>query len=77
MAAIRPSGPTTSGALPVAFFVSAALAAFSMVLYLAGERLAFASVCRYTADLCQHPGWPLVAAAAFLAFGFLFRLNRL
>ena len=61
----------------MAFFISAVLAGFSLVLYLAAERHAFVSVCRHTLDLCQHPGWPLAAAAAFLAFGFLFRLNRL
>jgi hypothetical protein len=43
----------------MSFFIAAILGGFSGVLYLAGERQAFTSVCRYTIDLCQHPSWPL------------------
>ena len=59
----------------MSFVIAALLAAFSGVLYLAGERMAFSSVCSYTLDLCQHPSWPLFAAGAIMAFGFLFRLH--
>lgn len=59
------------------FFLSVCLAAFSAMLYLAGNRQAFTPVCGFTLDLCQHPSWPLFAAAAVLALGLLFRLNRL
>jgi hypothetical protein len=61
----------------MSIFISACLATFSAVLYLAGTRQAFSPVCRYALDLCQHPFLPLYAAAAILAFGMLFRLNRL
>jgi hypothetical protein len=61
----------------MSFFVSSALAALSLVLYLASTRQAFTSVCRYSLDLCQHPSWPLYAALAFVALGLLFRVNRL
>lgn len=61
----------------MSFFLGTCLAAFSAVLYLASARQAFTPVCRYTLDLCQHPSWPLYAAAAFMAFGLLFRVNRL
>ena len=60
----------------MAFFIAALLAAFSGVLYVAGEGTHFRSVCSYTLDLCQHPFWPLVAACGFGAFGLLFRVNR-
>jgi hypothetical protein len=60
----------------MSFFVAAILGAFSFVLYLASERQAFTSVCRYTFDLCEHPSWPLYLAAAFVAFGMLFRLQK-
>jgi hypothetical protein len=61
----------------MSFFIAAILGAFSAVLYLAGERQAFTSVCRYSFDLCQHPSWPLYLAAAFVVFGMLFRLQRM
>ena len=60
----------------MSFFIAAALGAFSGVLYLASERMAFTSVCRYTLDLCQHPFWPLYVAAAFAAFGALFQVQK-
>ena len=60
----------------MAFLIAIALAAFSGVLYLAGEGTYFRSVCSYTLDMCQHPFWPLVAAFGFGAFGLLFRINR-
>ena len=60
----------------MSFFIAAALSAFSAVLYLASERIAFSSVCRYTVDLCQHPTWPLFAAALVFAFGVLFQLQK-
>lgn len=60
----------------MSFIIAALLTAFSGLLYLSGERIAFNGVCRYTFDLCQHPGWPLVAAAAFAAFGLLFRVQQ-
>jgi hypothetical protein len=47
------------------------------VLHLAGDRLAFTGVCRYSLDLCQHPNWPLYVAVGVAAFGVLFRLNRI
>jgi hypothetical protein len=52
----------------MSFFIAAVLGAFSDVIYLAGERQAFTSVCRYTLDLCQHPSWPLYLAAVSVAF---------
>jgi hypothetical protein len=65
----------------MSFFIAGILGAFSGVLYLAGTRQAFTSVCRYTYtstfDLCQHPSWPLYLAAAFLVFGMLFRLQKM
>ena len=61
----------------MSFFIAAILGGLSGVLYLAGERQAFTSVCRYTFDLCQHPSWPLYLAAAFLILGMLFRLQKL
>jgi hypothetical protein len=60
----------------VSFFIAAILSAFSAVLFLAGERVAFTSVCRYTFELCQHPTWPLFVAAAFVALGALFQLQK-
>ena len=60
----------------MSFVIAAALSAFSAVLYLAAERIAFASVCRYTLDLCQHPSWPLFVAFAFAAFGALFQVQK-
>jgi hypothetical protein len=61
----------------MSFFIAAILGAFSGVLYLAGRRQAFTSVCWYSFDLCQHPSWPLYLAAAFLIFGMLFRLQKM
>jgi MYXO-CTERM domain-containing protein len=61
----------------MSFFIAAILGAFSFVLYLAGERQAFTSVCGYTFDLCQHPSWPLYLAAALVGLGMLFRLQRM
>jgi hypothetical protein len=61
----------------MSFFIAGLLAAFSAVLYLASQRQAFTSVCKYTFDLCQHPTWPLFAAAVFVAFGLLLRVDRL
>jgi hypothetical protein len=61
----------------MSIFISFCLAAFAGVLHLASQRQLFTPVCGYTLDLCQHPSWPLWGAAAFLAFGLLFRLNRL
>ena len=61
----------------MSFFIAAILGGFSGVLYLASQRQAFTSVCRYTFDLCQHPSWPLYLAAAFLILGMLFRLQRM
>ena len=61
----------------MSFFIAAILGGLSGVLYLAGERQAFTTVCRYTFDLCQHPSWPLYLAAAFLILGMLFRLQKL
>ena len=60
----------------MSFFIAAVLAAFSGVLYLAGQGGQLRSVCSYTLDLCQHPFWPLIAAGGFGAFGLLFRVNR-
>lgn len=60
----------------MSFFIAAVLAAFSAVLYLAGEHVAFTSVCSYTVDLCQHPLWPLFAAGGFAAFGALFQVQK-
>ena len=60
----------------MSFFVAAILAAYAFVLHLAGQRIAFSGVCYYSLDLCQHPAWPLYVAAAFLAFGLLFRINQ-
>ena len=61
----------------MSFIIAALLAAFSGVLYLANQRQAFTSVCAYTFDLCQHPSWPLWVAGAFVAFGLLFRADRM
>jgi hypothetical protein len=63
----------------MSFFIAAILGAFSGVLYLAGTRQAFTSVCRYsfTFDLCDHPSWPLYLAGAFIVLGMLFRVNRI
>lgn len=65
----------------MSFFIAAILTAFSGVLYLAGTGQAFTSVCMYTYstsfDLCQRPSWALYLAAAFFAFGMLFRLQRM
>lgn len=60
----------------MSFFIAAVLTAFSGVLYLAGERIAFTSVCRHTLDLCQHPFWPLYVAGAFAIFGALFQVQK-
>jgi hypothetical protein len=60
----------------MSFVIAGVLSAFSAVLYLAGERIAFASTCRYTVDLCQHPSWPLFVAAGFAAFGALFQVQK-
>jgi len=60
----------------MSFVIAIVLAVFSGLLYLAGERMAFGGLCYYTLDLCQHPGWPLAIAAAFVAFGLLFRIQE-
>ena len=60
----------------MSFFAAAILGVFSGVLYLAGERIVFTPICRYTFELCQHPTWPLWVAAAFVAFGLLFRVQQ-
>lgn len=60
----------------MSFFTAAALAVFSAVLYLAGERIAFGFVCRYTLDLCQHPFWPLYVALGFVALGTLLQVQK-
>lgn len=60
----------------MSFFIATILAAFSFVLYLAGQGEAFTQVCKYTLDLCQHPSWPLWIAGAFVAFGLLFRMQE-
>jgi hypothetical protein len=60
----------------MSFFIAAILVAFSGVLYLAGEHIAFTSVCRHTLDLCKHPTWPLYAASGFVALGALFQFQR-
>ena len=60
----------------MSFFIAAALSVFSAVLYLASERVAFVSVCRYTVDLCQHPSWPLYVAGLVFAFGVLFQVQK-
>jgi hypothetical protein len=61
---------------PMSFVIAGLLGTFSGVLYLASERQAFASVCRYTVDLCQHPSWPLFVAALVAAFGILFQVQK-
>jgi hypothetical protein len=61
----------------MSFFIAAILVAFSGVLYLAGDGQAFTSVCKYSFNLCRHPVWPLYLAAAFVAFGLLFRIQRM
>jgi hypothetical protein len=61
----------------MSFYVAAGFAAFSGVLYWASEGQAFAGVCKYTLDLCQHPSWPMYVAAGIFAFGLLFRADRL
>jgi hypothetical protein len=61
----------------MSFFIATILGAFAGVLYIAGEGQAFTSVCRYTFDLCRHPIWILAVAAAFAAFGLLFRVQRM
>jgi Kef-type K+ transport system membrane component KefB len=58
------------------FFIAAALAIFSAMLYLAGERIAFTGLCRYTADLCQHPSYPLFVAGFVFAFAMLFQIQK-
>ena len=68
---------TPAEVLEMSFFIGTCLAAFSAVLYLAGTRQAFTPVCNYTMDLCQNPTWPLFVAAAFFAFGLLFRVDRI
>ena len=60
----------------MSFVIAAALGVFSLVLHLAGTNRALAPVCRYTVDLCQHPNWPLWAAAGFVILGLLFRLQK-
>jgi hypothetical protein len=60
----------------MSFIVAGLLTVFSGLLYLSGERIAFGGLCYYTLDLCQHPGWPLALAAAFVAFGLLFRIQQ-
>ena len=60
----------------MSFMIAALLTVFSGLLYLSGERIAFGGVCQYTFGLCQHPGWPLALAAAFVAFGLLFRIQQ-
>jgi len=60
----------------MSFFIAALLAAYAFVLHLAGEGQAFTGVCQYSFELCRHPTWPLYVAAAFVAFGMLFRLDR-
>jgi hypothetical protein len=60
----------------MSFFIAALLAAFSGVLYLAGQGGSISRVCLYTLDLCQHPYWPLILAGGIGAFGLLFRVNR-
>jgi hypothetical protein len=66
----------TSQGDTMSFFIAAILGAFSGVLYLADRGQAFTPVCRYTFDLCQHPSWPLYVAGMFVAFGFLFQLQK-
>lgn len=61
----------------MSFFIAAILAAYAVVLHLAGEGQAFTGVCQYSFQLCRHPSWPLYVAAAFVAFGLLFRVNRI
>ena len=60
----------------MSFVIAGLLTVFSGLLYLSGERIAFLSLCSYTPDLCQHPGWPLALAAAFISFGLLFRIQE-
>jgi hypothetical protein len=60
----------------MSFVIASILAVFSGALYLAAERRAFGGLCYYTLDLCQHPGWPLILAAAIAAFGLLFRIQK-
>jgi hypothetical protein len=60
----------------MSFLIAALLAAYAFVLLLANEHHAFAGVCQYSFELCQHPSWPLYPAAAFAAFGLLFRLDQ-
>jgi hypothetical protein len=66
----------TSRGGSMSFFIAAVLVAFSAVLYLAGQHIAFTSVCRHTLDLCQHPFWPLIVAFMFAAFGALFQFQK-